>query len=271
MSREVESGALRSRVEGRRLLKAGAAGSCRSRRRREELGVAALRIGFFSALLLAISCHSTPIPGPGNAVVWGHVQLVPRQGVVPQHPGSAGYADRALRDVELVDYSRPGWAVVETEGPAPDDPAEFAIRKSNHRVRLEPEFAVAGRMGSVTIRNETDVAFLVSDPVEGIVRSLAAGETWSLSEPVPGHHRIHVLHEAGVRSDLFVASGPFARTSERGRYLLSGLAPGSHDVRAWHPRFARVSHQIEIVSGERRRLDISLGVDVAKEVVHDGK
>src|SRR5262249_46045936 len=53
-----------------------------------------------------------PTAAPGRATLWGYVRLVPREGVHPAAPGGGAYADPRLRDAALVDYSRPGFAVV---------------------------------------------------------------------------------------------------------------------------------------------------------------
>ena len=50
----------------------------------------------------------------GTAAVAGTVRLVPHDGV-PIHPQSNAYGDRRLRDVQLVDYSKPGSCVVNVD------------------------------------------------------------------------------------------------------------------------------------------------------------
>ena len=63
-----------------------------------------MRSSFVAALVL-LACAGVPDPpAPGTAQVWGHLRLVPREGVTPVGQGGASYGDRRLRDVEFVDY-----------------------------------------------------------------------------------------------------------------------------------------------------------------------
>ena len=225
---------------------------------------------FVLALASVCLACTTPTSAPtseGLASVTGTVRLVPRAGVEPSS-GDGAYGDRSLRDVEFVDYTRPGFSVVYSDGAPPADRAAIAIRASTSRLRMEPAENIAGPAGAILVHNDTDAPRIVSDPVEGLIREIAAGQTLRIEKPKPGLHTLHVVGEADLAARVFVAPGPFARVSARGRYVLRGLAPGPHSLHAWHGRFAPVTHHLELLPNERRELDIAIGVDVVSEVDH---
>src|SRR5262245_4462678 len=95
------------------------------------------RLPIALCLLLSLACASGgSAPAPGKARVFGTLRLVPHTGVeVPSSHGGGSYGSRRMRDVELVDYSTPGFAVVYVaEETAPGGSARIAIRDT----RVEP-------------------------------------------------------------------------------------------------------------------------------------
>jgi hypothetical protein len=220
--------------------------------------------------VLVLSACQTPAPADSNsALVWGVVRLVPRDGVTPVRADDSAYADRDLRDVEFVDYERPGFVVVHTNGPAPDDIAAISIRDAGRQIRISPEESVAGRAGTISIRNETLQSLVVSDPAQGVMRSLGPDEEFLIRNPSEGLHSLYVVGHSELRADVFIAPGPFALASSRGRYELRNLEPGSRELRVWHPRFPPVSHQLWLEAGESLHRDLRLGVDVGRKVELD--
>lgn len=220
-------------------------------------------------LVLGISgCVKPNTSMPGRASVRGVVQLVPREGVVPAPAGKGAYGDRSLRGVELLDYSRPGFAVVYTDGDAPTDVVDIVIRETSHLTRLEPKQSVAGAAGSIRIHNETSEPHIVSDPIQGTLRTIKPNEVLVTDAPSAGFHAIHVIDRPGLQTGVFVAPGPYAVVSPRGRYELNDLEVGRRTIRAWHGQFPTVSHLVHLRSDRQTRLDIQLGVDVESEVNH---
>src|SRR5262245_15445083 len=228
-------------------------------------GLRRARGAFASALLGALAACATgapPDPPPGSATAWGFVRLVPREGVTPHAPRAASpYADPALRDVEFVDYSRPGFAVVYLEGtPSPGGTASFAIRDGALRPYLEPAHAAVGAGGTLRVANASARAHILSLPESGLVRRLEPGETIEMALADPGEQPLFLLDEPEELGRLFVAPGRYTVASEVGRFELRELPPGRLLLRAWHPRFPPISRELELASGRAERVDLELGV-----------
>lgn len=215
-------------------------------------------------ILCATSCAAAPIATiPGTGAVFGLVSLVPREGVTPSSGGSAAYNSPALRDVHFVDYSRPGFAVVFVEGlAAPHDNVRIAIQDSRHVARLEPRDTVVGQAGSIEIVNETARVQAISSPVSAALYRLEPGESVEISEPAAGLHSLYLLESAEVTARVFVAPGPYAVVSSRGKFRLDGLPPGEARIHAWHPYFPETEKRIEVPPDGAVRLDFELGVIV---------
>lgn len=214
----------------------------------------------------ALSCASTPTGPSGGTGAWGYVKLVPREGVTVGGGGGA-YGDRRLADVQLVDYSRPGFVVVYADGEAaPGGRAELAIREGTTGPRLEPSHAAVGAGGSIELRNATGDTQVVSAREHGRLFTLAPGDSVTLPAAGAGEHGFSVLSAHNVDAEVFVAPGPFTVVSESGRFELAGLGAGSHRLVAWHPRFPATAHWVELAEGEQQRLDIEIGVDQPREV-----
>lgn len=213
-----------------------------------------------AALLLACAGVPDP-PAPGTSQAWGELRLVPREGVTPGGHGGGSYGDRRLRDVEFVDYSSPGFAVVYVADERP--PAGrlgVSIRSSRLGPRFEPTHAAVGASGQIVVSNQTDDTHLVSYPAAGVVRTLAAGEQLELVLPRAGEQDLFLLDSPQTRVTVFASPGPFAVVSSTGRFRLPDLAPGSHEVRAWHPRFPPAAHSLVLAPDESVRVDFEIGV-----------
>ncbi len=220
------------------------------------------------AVSLALACASAPLaPAPGRAALAGTLRLVPHSGVKLPSPAGGGYADPRLRDARLLDYSRPGFAVVYLEsGASPAGTARVAVRSSAFGARLDPEHAALGAGGLLTLANESSAAQVVSVPSVGLVRRLEPGE--SLAQPVAaGAHEVFLLGTESQAS-VFAAPGPFARVAQSGRWSLRDLEPGVARVRTWHPRFPAVAREIELVAGVTAELALEVGVDALAEDTH---
>jgi len=220
-----------------------------------------------AGLLLAFAAFAcaTGAPAPpsaGTATAWGYLRLVPHEGVTPSKPGSSPYADRRMRDVEFVDYSKPGFAVVHLDaGPSPGGSAQLEIRTSGVRTRIDPPQAAVGAGGAVVVTNASGAAHVLSAPMLGLVRRLEPGEQVELAVPTAGEQSLFLLDVPRCESTVFVSPGPFVVVSADGRFELSGLSPGRHALLAWHPRFPATRAALELAPDSVVRVDLEMGVD----------
>ncbi len=220
------------------------------------------------AAVLALACASAPpAPAPGRATLVGTFRLVPHQGVKLPSGAGGGYADPRLRDARLVDYSRPGFAVVYLErGVASGGAARIEVRSSEIGVWLEPEHAVLGAGGLLTLANATRTPQVVSMPGLGVVRRIEPGQA-HVQSVAAGAHDVFLLG-ADAQASVFAAPGPFARVSPSGSWALRDVEPGVVRVHTWHPRFPAVVRQVELPVGATARLDLEVGVDQIGEDTH---
>jgi len=199
--------------------------------------------------------------GTGEGV-WGYVRLLPREGVQPSRgSGGGSYGDRRLATVELVDYERPGFAVVYAEGlPVPADALALIVREGVASPQLEPALAAVAAGGRITVRNETRATHTVSVPMAGAIHRLAPGASVEIAAGAGGEQPLFLLDAPRAEARVFVAPGPYAVASERGRFELGGLG-GSGRVRlvAWHPRFPPAARWVELAGGSQR-VDLELQV-----------
>jgi hypothetical protein len=213
------------------------------------------------ALWALLACAPVP-PQPDSATgtLWGELVLVPRAGVVLPSARDAAYGDPRLADVRLVDYSRPGFAVVYLDGPAPQSGALLSIRSTALGDRIEPEHAVVGAAGRLELVNRSGAEQIVSCPELQLVRRLAPSQSAELGPLVPGALHLHLLAPEPSTATVFASPGPFALVGGDARWSLSGLPPGRTTLRAWHPRFPPLSREIEVRAGSAQRVDLALGV-----------
>ena len=178
-----------------------------------------------------------------------------------------------MRDVELVDYSRPGFVVVYLEGVASAETSEtvLTIRPGTIGPRLEPEHAALSATGSLVLRNQDEQPHMVSCPAAGAVFPLAPGETRQIDLARPGEYPLFLIDVPGASSLVFVAPGTHTVVSPSGRFELGDLPPGRHRLGAWHPRLPSASHWIDLEAGRSSRVDLEIGVDVPQEAAVDAR
>jgi hypothetical protein len=213
-------------------------------------------------LALTLACATGPAPpAPGRCTAYGSLRLVPREGVTPSAPGGSPYADRSLRDVRLVDYAHPGFAVVYLDGrEAPRGTADLAIRASKLQTRLEPPQLAIGAGGTLRVRNESQAPHVVSFPAASRVETLAPGQEAEIPIASAGPQSVFLLDVAGSEALLFAAPGPFAVVADDGRWEIRDAAPGRVRLIAWHARFPPTFHWLDLLPDGVARLDLEVGV-----------
>lgn len=218
------------------------------------------------ACALALACAGAPRADPETGLVFGSVRLVPKAGA---ELAPAAYGDRRLRDVERVDYQRPGFSLVfanAARNGAPAAPAAVALEEHAGRVRFAPAHAATDVAGGVEITNASGETRIVSAPAAGFVQSLAPGATARVAPVEAGELELHVLGAKAAPALVFVAPGAFAQVGADGRYELRGLAPGAVEIRAWHPRLpVSVGRRVVLAAGQALELDLEIGVDRAEK------
>jgi plastocyanin len=219
-------------------------------------------------VVLCVACvGAPPAPTPGRGNVFGDLRLMPREGVHMPDPTDTSYADPRLRDVSLVDYSKPGFAVVWLDGEtAPERaPARVTIRENEFDVRLEPAWVAASAGATLALQNATAEAHTVSCPSLGRVEKIAPGETLQFELGEPGAHALFLLDRPQVEGGIFVAPGPYAVLGRSGRFELRDVAPGRARLHAFHPRFPPVALPVEVVPDQSVRVDVLMGVGRSQE------
>jgi hypothetical protein len=231
-------------------------------RPRGRLGAALL-----AAAALACAAAQAPPPRPGTGAVQGVLRLVPREGVTPVKPGASAYANRRMADVTFVDYSKPGFAVVYVaEGASPSGTAELAIRSTGVRTRLDPAYSAVGAGGRIAVRNDSGAPHVLSVPGIGMLQRLDPGQQVEVPASQAGEQSLYLLDIPRSESVVFVSPGPFTVVREDGRFQLNGLAPGDHQLMAWHPRFPPARASLRIAEGSIAHLDLDMGVDQRDDV-----
>jgi hypothetical protein len=214
------------------------------------------------ATAAGLACAGTvQAPASDRSTAWGYLSLVPRDGVtVSKTPG--GYGDRRMRSVTLVDYSRPGFAVVYTPG----EPSrargdiELSIVEGRSGIAIEPSQAAASAGGRLVVTNRSSSPRVLSCPGSALVRELRSGEQVSVDLAKAGEYAVFLLDVPEATSTVFAAPGAWVVVSESGRWQLDDLDPGRRELHAWHPRLPPTSRTVELSPGAVHRLDLEVGV-----------
>jgi hypothetical protein len=222
----------------------------------------ALPLLALAATAWTLACASAPPPpASGTAQVWGVVDLVPREGVPIAAPGASSYGDRRLREVKRVDYSDPGFAVVYLARTTPQ-PADASVRivEGPAGIGFESQQGVVGVGSTLRIRNDAARALILSAPTLDVVFPLEAGEERMIPIARGGEHTLFLPGVSRDRATLFAAPGRFDRITSSGRYALTDVPPGAHELRVWHSRLPPRSQPITLAPDASLRLDLSVGV-----------
>jgi hypothetical protein len=218
-------------------------------------------IGTLALFGAVLGCAGVPAPAPGTSQVVGEIRLVRRAGL--STGGGGAYGDLRMRSVRMVDYSKPGFAVVYVEAEPPMGDVPVTIRSSPLGPMLEPREAAVGASGRVVVRNRTDAGHVVSHPASGMVRTLAPGEEITVEPPQPGEQQLYLLDAPEASATIFAAPGPFAIVAPSGHFALSGLRPGPTVVHVWHPRFPIASRDVELAPDTTLEVVLELGVGLS--------
>lgn len=194
--------------------------------------------------------------------MFGTLTLVPREGVHAK-PGHDAYADPRLAGARRVDYGRPGFAVVyvpDVPSPTLEAAAMLSIRETAASTRFEPAGLAVALGGRLEVRNRGQRAYTLSCPELDLLSRLAPGATLRVDVARAGESRCFLLDVPAAEAVVFAATGPFAVVSEAGHYALVDLPPGLHQLRAWHPRFPPLAHEVEVAADRTLRFDLRMGV-----------
>jgi hypothetical protein len=223
--------------------------------------------------LFALACASAPPPpAPGKGTLYGELHLLPRAGVTMPAANDPAYQDRAMRDARIMDYSRPGFAVVYLDGGAPPGERVTAtIRANEFETRLEPRWLALAAGGVVAVSNASAEPHTVSCPDLALVARLAPGESLEIQAKTAGAHSVFLLDLPQVESGFFAAPGPYAVLTEDARFELRDLPPGHARLRAWHPRLPPTARAVDVIADRAERVDLELGVGRAEGSPDEGE
>lgn len=223
--------------------------------------------GLALGLVLTTACVGPPrLEDPSRSGVWGYLELVPHEGVEAAAPlaGAARspYTDRRLTGATLVDYTRPGFAVVylEEATPVPVSLLRIDITAGLAGARLVPEIAATAVGGTLRVENRTERPHVVSSPGAGVLRRLRPGDSFEVVAERAGVLALFLPGEPQAGARVFAAPGPFAPVDEDGRYELLGVAPGSRRLHVWHPRLPPRARPLVLSPGRVERVDLEVGV-----------
>jgi hypothetical protein len=215
---------------------------------------------------------------PAKSGVYGYLKLIPHEGV--SHQGatagasSSAYGDRRYSGAGLVDYSKPGFAVVYLDGP----PAETAgtslvvtLRSAGAGATLAPANGALAVGGELVVRNAGDVPHVVSIPAASVLRAVAPGDALAVAAREAGELEIFVPGASSAASRVFVAPGPFAVVTDAGRFELLDVEPGPRRLHAWHPRLPPSARAVELPAGRVVRVDIEVGVGLEAQDAADAR
>ena len=226
-------------------------------------------------VFVAIGCASPPEPDPDSSVLWGYVRLVPKAG---SQGSEGGYGDRRVADAKRVDYSRAKYAVVYVPSARgkTSAAAQLVIRNWKAGARLDPPFASTSPSAGIRITNSTTSPQIVSVPSAVRLERIRPGESVVVGDLPSGEISAHLLgvHDTETPSptQIWVTEGLTAVVETSGRYTLRDLEPGSHEVRAWHPRLPpSPAHAVVLDRGEVVRLDVEIGLDAERPDLEEAR
>jgi hypothetical protein len=225
-----------------------------------------LASGLVAACVLVACVGAPALRDPAKSGVYGYLRLRPHEGSAAAPTAGApkdAYGDRRYSGAGLVDYSKPGFAVVYLErgGEGAPAAAEIAIRaRTGGGIAFDPPHAATAVGGEIALRNRDAQPHLVSIPGARFVRSLAAGDHVVLPASAAGALEIFAPGAPDAAATVFVAPGPFAAVNESGRFEIVDVAPGPNRLGVWHPRLPPAMRAVALAAGDVARVDLEIGV-----------
>lgn len=206
----------------------------------------------WNALASANAQAPSAAPMPGTAEIHGKVEVLgfdktlsPAVGAVVWVPG-----------VDTAASSRP---------------ASMASRNK----RFEPHVLAVSRGQAVSFANLDRVyhnVFSLSPPNEFDLGIYRKGASRSKRFESPGVVRVYCnIHPDMAGFVLVVDSDAFASVEADGSYRISGLPAGKHKVRVWDERAGERDFAVELLPGQRSRLDAVLDASSWKPFRHKNK
>jgi hypothetical protein len=114
--------------------------------------------------------------------------------------------------------------------------------------------------GALVVSNLTTVAHVLSAPALGVLQRIEPGGVLELTMSEPGEQSFFLLDVPRSEATLYVAPGPFTVVSADGRFELGSLAPGRHQIQAWHPRFPPARAFVDLAPDSVVQVDLEMGV-----------
>jgi plastocyanin len=183
-------------------------------------------------------------------------------------------AGRVVIAIEGLRLSDAGAIVVFLEPLQPDRPEASgrdlptAVIRQN-RARFDPPFLVVARGQRIEMPNDDVIfhnVFSYSEPNAFDLGIYPAGQSRSLRFEHAGLIRIYCsIHEA-MDGLIFVApSRLFTRPGADGTWEIGDLGAGRYALHVWSERLPEQVRPIEIGSGERRQIDVEIGLPGSRD------
>jgi plastocyanin len=153
--------------------------------------------------------------------------------------------------------------VVYIEGPGPAaKPVTVTLdQKKRH---FEPEVVVVPVGSTVAFPNSDPVfhnVFSLSKAKQFDLGNYSMGETRSVKFTEPGVVSVHChLHPNMAAAVIVTPNGWYARPAEDGSFQLTGLAPGTYTLVAWHKSAGAFRRTIKIGAAKTEPLEVEIPV-----------
>lgn len=189
-----------------------------------------------------------------------------------EEPGGerGAYPSRRHRFAERIDYDTVRDFVVYIERPAPEapPPAEEDLRAVvvQRDAMFQPQVLPVMVGTTVEWPNRDDIyhnVFSISEAREfdlGYYKDDEESDPKTVVFDKPGRVDVFCAIHTQMHCVVLVLENPFfAATDRRGRYELTGVPPGTYQVRAWHPRLPSRAQEVTVPEDGEVRVDFTLG------------
>lgn len=185
--------------------------------------------------------------------------------------GGGKYDSRKFKFVERVNYEEMRGFVVYLEGSvggplaAPAAPAQVVTKKTvtQKGAAFFPRVLPVVVGTTVEWPNEDEIfhnVFSISEAKEFDLGLYKKPDVHRVTFDRPGRVDIFCSIHAAMNCVVLVLENPFfAMVDERGRYRISGVPPGTYQLKAWHERLPGRRKEIIVTAAGEVRLDFTLG------------